>query len=144
MWLFVGCSEEEVEECGFINKYTTVGFDGANKGDVFRLSTWENLLRRYGEKSFDAIMTDGGLMGVKRVDEIIRMKHKLLKDNGVIYNYYSVIGDRVYDPVHRGYRYVFYKIPKKKYTILNHDLTYKDMEPSSWSDTLRVKLKLII
>ena len=144
MWLFVGCSENEVKESGFVGNYATLGFDGANKGDVFRVSTWQKLLCKYGEKSFDAIMTDGGLMNVKRVDEIIRIKHKLLKNKGFIYNYYSVIGDRVYDPLHRGYRYIFYKIPKKEYTILNHDLTYKDMEPTTWSGKLRVKLKLII
>lgn len=144
MWLFVGCSEKEIEECGFLKKYTTVGFDGINKGDIFRVSTWQSLLLKYGERSFDAIMTDGGLMGVKRVDEILRIKHKLLKNEGFIYNYYSVIGEKVYDPLHRGYKYIFYKIPKNKYTILNHELAYKDMEPTTWGDTLKLKIKLII
>lgn len=144
MWLFVGCSEKEIEECGFIKKYTTLGFDSYNKGDIFRVSTWQNILHKYGEKSFDAIMTDGGLMGVKRVDEIVRIKQRLLKDKGFIFNYYSVVGEKVYDPLHRGYRFIFYKIPKHKYTVLNHELAYKDIEPVSWSEKLRVKLKLII
>lgn len=144
MWLFVGCCKKEVEESGFVGEYTTLGFNSENRGDVFRVDTWQQMLLKYGEKSFYAIMTDGGLMGVKRVDEIIRIKNKLLKDDGVIYNYFSVIGEQVNDPLYRGYRFIFYKIPKKQYTVLNHDLAYKNSPQNSWGETLKCKLKLII
>lgn len=140
MWLFVGFSNEEIQN--FDGKYLTLGIDGSLKGDIFNISTWDRIYQKYGEKYFDAIMTDGGLHGIERVDDIIRVKQKLLKDDGNIYNYYSVIGQRVDDPLKRGFS--FWKIPKEEYTIENHDKQYDNVATLSWSQQVKAKLRLII
>ena len=93
MWLFVGFSDKEIESTSFEGEYLTLGIDGSIKGDIFDLSSWRNIYNRYGEQYFDAIMTDGGLHGIERVDGIVELKQKLLKYNGFVYNYYSVIGN---------------------------------------------------
>lgn len=144
MWLFVGFSNEEIENSSFEGEYLTLGLDGSIKGDIFNKATWCEILTKYGEKYFDIIMTDGGLHGIERVDCIIEMKNKLLKDDGFIYNYYSVIGQRVNDPLNRGYRFTFWKIPKEEYTIGNHDKQYDNLATLSWSDAVKAKLRLII
>ena len=144
MWLFVGFSNEEIENSSFEGEYLTLGLDGSIKGDIFNKVTWYKILAKYGEKYFDVIMTDGGLHGIERVDDIVRTKQKLLKDGGSIYNYYSVIGHKVNDPLDRGYRFTFWKIPKEEYTIGNHDKQYDNLATLSWSDAVKAKLRLII
>lgn len=144
MWLFVGFSNEEIENSSFEGEYLTLGLDGSIKGDIFNKATWCEIFVKYGEKYFDVIMTDGGLHGIERVDCIIEMKNKLLKDDGFIYNYYSVIGQRVNDPLDRGHKLTFWKIPKEEYTIENHDKHYDNLATLSWSDAVKARLRLII
>jgi hypothetical protein len=144
MWLFVGFSDNEIDSTSFEGEYLTLGIDGYIKGDIFALSSWRNIYNRYGEQYFDAIMTDGGLHGIERVDGIVELKQKLLKDGGFIYNYFSVIGQRTNDPLNRGYRFTFWKIPKEEYTIENHDKQYNNLATLSWSDAVKARLKLII
>jgi hypothetical protein len=144
MWLFVGFSDEEIGDTSFNGEYLTLGLDGSIQGDIFNLSTWNCIYNMYGGQYFDAIMTDGGLHGIERVDDIIDLKHKLLKDNGFIYNYYSVIGHKVNDPLNRGYKFTFWKIPKSEYTTENHDKEYNGLATLSWSDVVRARLRLII
>lgn len=144
MWLLVGVQNNEVPD-NFPHKFMTLNAINADIcGEIFNTKTWVNIINKYGEKYFDAIMTDGGLMYVRRNPEIIGIKQRLLKDNGYIYNYTSIIGKRVNDPLARGYRFVFYEIPKKDYTVLNHDLAWRFYPENSWGDQLKRKLKLII
>lgn len=145
MWLFVGFSDDEIKNTGFdIDKWLTLGLHGSIKGDIFDISTWYTVYQIYGEKSFDAIMTDGGLHGIERVDGIIELKQSLLKDTGSIYNYFSVIGHRVVDPLKRGGNFTFWRIPKEEYTIQNHDEVYNNLATLSWSDSVKARLRLII
>jgi len=111
-------------------------------GDIFNVDTWVNILNIYNEKYFDAIMTDGGLFGVKRDDFIVRIKQRLLKDDGYIYNYTSVIGKQVDDPMGRGH--TFYKIPKREYTVFNHDRAWRHYKKRGWGDELKCRMRLII
>ena len=144
MWLLVGIRKDEVPD-SFPYEYMTLDIENADiVGEIFSVETWEYILNKYGEKYFDVIMTDGGLMFVKRENKIIQIKHDLLKDKGVIFNYTSIIGTRVLDPLERGYRYQFFKIRKKDYTILNHDIACNSYEPTHWTSVLRKKIKLVI
>lgn len=144
MWLLVGVRPDEVPS-SFPHEFKTLDIEDADIcGEIFDTGTWLEILNTYGEKYFDAIMTDGGLMYVQRNEEIIKIKNLLLKDTGKIYNYTSVIGRQVNDPLERGYRYIFYEIPKKDYTVLNHDMAWANHPRRVWSDQLRCKVRLII
>lgn len=144
MWLFVGIRKDEIPK-SFAFDYITLDIENADIiGEIFSVQTWEYILNKYGEKYFDVIMTDGGLMFVKRDNMIIQIKHKLLKDTGVILNYTSVIGKLVMDPLKRGSCYQFWKILKKDYTIQNHDIAWNSYKPNHWTGVLRKKIKLVI
>lgn len=144
MWLLVGVRKSEVPD-HFPHKYITLDIEDADIcGEIFDTGTWLTILNKYGENYFEAIMTDGGLLYVRRNAEIIGIKQKLLKDGGYIYNYTSVIGKRVGDPLYRGHKLVFYEIPKKDYTVVKHDIAWRYYPDDSWGDQLRRKLKLII
>jgi hypothetical protein len=140
-WLLVGIRNRELSS--FNGETVTLDCEDADiVGDVFSEDTWLNILSTYGTESFDAIMTDGGLMGVRRSETIVLIKNKLLKDTGYIYNYTSVIGDKVNDPLGRGH--VFYKISKCDYTIVNHDLAWDLYDIKTWGDSLRHKMRLVV
>ena len=140
-WLMVGIRNRELNS--FMGETVTLDCEDADiVGDVFCEKTWFDILGAYGTESFDAIMTDGGLMGVRRSETIVGIKNKLLKDTGFIYNYTSVIGDKVNDPLGRGH--VFYKISKCDYTINNHDLAWDSYVIKTWGDSLRKKIRLVI
>jgi len=142
MWLLVGVQPDEVPS-DFMHEYKTLDIENADVcGEIFTTGTWVGILQRYGEGYFDAIMTDGGLMYVRRNTSIVEIKHKLLKPNGLVYNYSSVIGERVNDPLGRGH--VFYRIPKRLYTVEEHDAAWNMYPCKSWSDQLRRRMKLII
>lgn len=143
MWLLVGIQHHEVEFFPWGKYHNLDVADADNIGNIFDVQTWRNILERYGEKCFDCIMTDGGLLGVKRIDEVIRIKYRLLKDDGYILNYTSVIGKIVEDPLQRP-EVKFFKIPKKQYTIEEHDRAYMDLKSSTWSGKLKERLKLIV
>ena len=141
MWLLVGFENDEVAD--FKHEHVTVNFKNADIiGDAFKIPTWKTIYEKYGRESFDAIVTDGGLYNIERVDVIICIKQGLLKPDGFIYNYTSIIGDKVEDPMGRGY--TFYRIPKKHYTIQNHDYAWGKLTPKSWSDFLRKRVILIV
>ena len=73
-WLLVGIQHSEIDFFGW-DSYQNLDFkDADNIGNIFKVETWAKLLEKYGSNYFDVIMTDGGLMGVKRVDKIIIMK----------------------------------------------------------------------
>tara|TARA_B110000008_G_C16977848_1_gene566821 strand:+ start:4278 stop:4712 length:435 start_codon:yes stop_codon:yes gene_type:complete len=140
-WLLVGIRNRELSR--FNDETVTLDCEDADiVGDVFCEDTWFNILSAYGTESFDAIMTDGGLMGVRRSETIVRIKNKLLKNGGFIYNYTSVIGNKVNDPLGRGH--VFYKIRKSDYTINNYDLAWDSYVIKTWGDSLRKKIRLVI
>ena len=142
MWLFVGFSDHEIKKSNFNYKFITLGLDGCMNKNIFSVSTWYDIYKEYGEQSFDAIVTDGGLHGVERIDRIIEIKRLLLKRDGFIYNYYSIIGKKVSDPLERDV--VFWKVPKYEYTIKNHDDAYDRLNTSSWGDSLKARMRLII
>lgn len=142
-WLLVGIRHSEIDFFGWDTYYNLDVEDADNIGHIFKTGTWASLLEKYGANYFDVIMTDGGLMGVKRVDQIIIMKNMLLKRGGYILNYTSVIGEKVDDPLGRPDIY-FYKIPKEDYTIQNHDKAWKQKDSKTWGDKLKHKMKLII
>tara|TARA_B100000925_G_C21985586_1_gene464381 strand:- start:429 stop:851 length:423 start_codon:yes stop_codon:yes gene_type:complete len=140
MWLLVGIRRSEVR---LLKNVITFDIEDADIiGDAFDAMNWLKLLSAYGSHSFDAILTDGGLFGVERNDEIIRIKQKLLKEDGYVYNYSSVIGKKVPDPMGRGY--TFYRIPKHKYTIENHEKAWETYKDGNKWQQLKYKVKLII
>lgn len=142
-WLLVGIQHSEIDFFGW-DSYQNLDFkDADNIGNIFQVETWAKLLEKYGNNYFDVIMTDGGLMGVKRVDKIIIMKNMLLKEDGYILNYTSILGEKVDDPLGRPEIY-FYKISKKDYTIQNHDKAWESKDSKTWSDQLKHRIKLII
>ena len=140
MWLLVGIRIREVR---LLKEFVTVDIEDADiKGDIFDTITWLRILSMYGSHSFDAILTDGGLFGVERNDEIVRIKHKLLKETGYIYNYTSVIGKKVPDPMGRGC--TFYRIPKARYTIEEHEKAWEYYKDGNKWQKLEYKVRLIL
>lgn len=140
MWLLVGIRRSEVR---LLKDVITFDIEDADIiGDAFDAMNWLKLLSAYGSHSFDAILTDGGLFGVERNDEIVRIKHKLLKEDGHVYNYSSVIGKKVPDPMGRGY--TFYRIPKHNYTIENHEKAWDKYKDGNKWQQLKYKVRLII
>lgn len=142
-WLLVGVQHNEIDFFPY-GQYHNIDFHDADHiGDIFSSNLWYNVLQSYGSEYFDVILTDGGLMNIKRDDEIVKIKHKLLKSTGYILNYTSVIGDKVQDPLGR-HDVFFYKIHKKDYTIENFDRVWDTIPIKTWSDRLKTTLRLII
>ena len=140
-WLLVGI--RNIELSSFEQNSVTLDCEDADiLGDIFCEKTWFDILGSYGTESFDAIMTDGGLMGVRRNETVVAIKNKLLKNTGYIYNYTSVIGEKVNDPLGRGH--MFYKISKGDYTVNNHDLAWDAFRIETWGDSLRQKMRLVV
>ena len=92
-WLLVGFTHKELRE----NNYNVDAqiitldmgiYDGVRKTDIdfkgnaFDVEIWKSIFMCYGARSFDVIFTDGGLKHVRRNDEIIHIKQKLLKNTG--------------------------------------------------------------
>ena len=130
-WLLIGITHKEIREKEYNmppDEFVTLDrgdFGPFKDGDIdfradaFDVNTWKRIFVCYGPCSFDVIMTDGGLFGVKRVDEIIQLKQKLLKTDGYIVNYMSPIGTRITCPFGRPIQH--YLIKKSEYTIDNHE-----------------------
>ena len=87
-------------------------------------------------------MMDGGLFGMRRVDEIIRIKRKLLKPTGYCLNFTSSLGDRVLCPL--GRNLLFYNIPKRMYSVKYLEEVFDTMEAYSLADTLKKGLRIIV
>ena len=69
-WLMVGIRNRELKS--FNHETVTLDCEDADiVGHVFCENTWFGILSAYGTESFDAIMTDGGLMGVRRSETIV-------------------------------------------------------------------------
>lgn len=140
MWLLVGIRRPEVR---LIKDFVTLDIEDADIiGEIFDTITWLRILSMFGSHAFDAILTDGGLFGVERNDEIVRIKHKLLKENGYIYNYTSVIGKKVPDPMGRGHS--FYIIPKVRYTVKEHERAWEQYKHGDKWQKLKYKVRLIL
>lgn len=129
-WLLVGFTRKEFRKGDYNlpDDFVTLDrgdFGPFRKGDIdfkydaFDVQTWRHLFTIFGPSSFDVIFTDGGMFGVKRVDEIIEIKRKLLRPNGHIINYMSSIGEKITCPFGRPLQ--FYLIHKSEYTIRNHE-----------------------
>lgn len=154
MWLLIGITRKEIRQKGYVmptDKYITLdrgdfgpfrNNDIDFKGDCFDINVWTRIFTKFGPESFDVIMMDGGLFGLRRVDDIINIKHKLLKKNGFVYNFTSSIGTRVVCPL--GRNYLFYKIPKDLYTIRNIEQTFEHMTPKTIADRLKKGLRIIV
>lgn len=112
------------------------------KGDCFDISLWLRILAVFGAESFDVIMMDGGLFGLRRVDEIIRIKHNLLKKDGYVLNFTSSIGERVVCPL--GRNLLFYKIQRNHYTIDYMERAFEQMEVNTLADTLKKGLRILV
>ena len=153
-WLLIGITRKEIREKKYrmpTDNYITLDRgdfgpfrekDIDFKGDCFDISLWNRIFTIFGPESFDAILMDGGLFGLRRVDDIIKMKRKLLKENGLIYNFTSSIGDRVLCPL--GRNLLFYKIERKYYTIKYMEDVFDTMEAYSLADTLKKGLRIIV
>tara|TARA_B100000925_G_C21913395_1_gene432572 strand:- start:120 stop:554 length:435 start_codon:yes stop_codon:yes gene_type:complete len=142
-WLLVGIQHNEIDFFPYGQYYNIDFHDADHKADAFKEDTWINILQTYGSEYFDVILTDGGLMNVKRKDKIIIIKNMLLKPGGYILNYTSIIGEKVEDPLGRpGIN--FFKIPKQDYTIQKHDKAWSNKTVKTWGDNLKTRIKLII
>tara|TARA_Y100001936_G_C15701689_1_gene471318 strand:+ start:57 stop:533 length:477 start_codon:yes stop_codon:yes gene_type:complete len=153
-WLFIGITRKEIREKGYpmptdefilLDRGDFGPFRKGDidfKGDCFDISVWTRILTIFGAESFDVIMMDGGLFGLRRVDDIIRIKRSLLKPNGYILNYTSSIGERVICPL--GRNLLFYKISKKDYTVEYMERKFDTMEAYSLADTLKKGLRIIV
>ena len=153
-WLLIGITRKEIRQKGYImpiDNFITLDRgdfgpfregDIDFKGDCFDISLWNRIFTIFGPESFDAILMDGGLFGLRRVDDVIKIKRKLLKKEGIIYNFTSSIGDRVLCPL--GRNLLFYKIERKHYTIQYMEEVFDTMEAYSLADTLKKGLRMIV
>ena len=153
-WLLVGFTWNEIRS----RKYTLLdnvhyvtldrGDDCPNdkdidfKGDAFDIATWRRVMSCFGPASFDVIFTDGGIFGIKRDDDIIRMKRALLKSTGHVINYTSPLGTPIHCPFGRPYQYSV--IMKKDYEISTMERALQQKSSTSLRDTLRAGLKILI
>lgn len=153
-WLLVGVTHEEIKSRNYkvLQDVTYVTLDRGDDcsncrsinfhGDAFDVQVWKRILSCHGLKSFDVIFTDGGLFGIRRVDEIIDIKYKLLKDNGHIVNYTSPIGQIIRCPFGRPYQY--FLIPKQEYTVENMQRALQNLPKTSYQNTLRAGLNILL
>lgn len=153
-WLLVGITRKEIREKKYSLPTTDLvildrgDYGPFRKGDIdfqhdaFDVMVWRRILSIFGPASFDCVFTDGGLYGIKRVDEIIRIKGKLLKPTGYIVNYSCPIGNCVRCPFGRPLQ--FRLIPKDLYSVNNMINAYKALNGSGIRDKLLKQIKVII
>jgi ADP-ribosylglycohydrolase len=128
MWLAVGIVNNEIPEW-FSEIVVTCDLlvDGGFAdviGNAFELKTWEEILERYGEKSFTHIFIDGGLYGkVDNKEEIMDIMCKITREGIIKYGKHMLLRAKVSevslieDPFKRGYPFTY--IPISKYRIEN-------------------------
>ena len=80
-WLLVGFTKKEIREKQYtlpVKDIVTLDrgdYGPFRKGDIdfkhdaFDVEVWRRILTIFGPQSFDTIFTDGGLYGIKRVEE---------------------------------------------------------------------------
>lgn len=153
-WLLVGFTKKEIREKKYqmpVKDIVTLDrgdYGPFSKGDIdfkhdaFDVEVWRRILTIFGPQSFDTIFTDGGLYGIKRVEEIINIKRRLLKPAGHIINYMSPVGYLVRCPFNRPLH--FYAIPLAEYTIGNMDRALENLEENTLQQRLTKKMKIII
>lgn len=153
-WLLVGITRKEIRD----NKYSlpTENFITLDRGDfgpfrkgdidfkhdAFDVETWRRILSIFGPRSFDVIFTDGGLFGIKRVDEIIRIKQTLLKNGGSIVNYLSPCGYLIRCPFGRPLNY--HVIEKNDYTIGKMEKAIIGLKGNTLKEKMLKEMKIII
>lgn len=154
MWLLVGITRKEIRQNNYnmpVNRFVTLDrgdFGPFRNGDIdfkhdaFDVDVWRRIMTIFGPGSFDCIFTDGGLFGIKRVDEIVQIKRRLLKSTGVIVNYSSPIGQLIRCPFGRPLQ--FKCISRQMYTIDNMIRAYKALNGSSIRDQLLKQVQIII
>lgn len=153
-WLLVGITRKEIRDKNYdlpTKDFITLDrgdFGPFRKGDIdfkhdaFDVETWRRILSIFGPGSFDIIFTDGGLFGIKRVDEIIRIKQTLLKDGGSIVNYLSPCGYLIRCPFGRPLHY--YVIEKDDYTIGKMDKAIIGLRGNTLKEKMLKEMKIII
>ena len=154
-WLLVGFTHKELREQNYKldPDVTYVTLDRGDdtsvrrsdidfNGDAFDIATWNRIMSTFGPKSFDIIFTDGGMFGIKRDDNILKLKHLLLKDTGGVVNFTSPLGRMVRCPFGRPYQFSY--IPKKDYVIDKMDFALKNLRPDKLSNVLKSQLKILI
>lgn len=157
-WLLVGFTHHEIKERKYQLlpdvEYVTLdrGDDCPNggpnvsyinfKGNAFDVDTWRRVMSCYGPESFDVIFTDGGMFGMKRVDEIITLKKTLLKNDGHVINYTSPIGTTIRCPFGRPYQ--FSLIPKAQYDIHGMEIALQQQSNNSLGGALKAGLNIIM
>lgn len=154
-WLLIGITRKEIREHPEYKLPTNDficldrgDFGPFQKGDIdfqydcFDVDIWRRMITIFGPKSFDVIFMDGGLFGVKRVEEIIQIKHNLLKDNGCIINFSSVVGEQIRCPF--GRPLLYFRIPKREYTINHFDAVYSNMKADTFSNKMKKEMRMIL
>lgn len=154
-WLLVGFTHKEIRERKYRIQenvqYVTLdrGDDAAAvqkdidfHGDAFDVETWRRVMSVYGPRSFDVIFTDGGMFGIKRVDEILQIKRQLLTANGGVLNFTSPLGHMVPCPFGRPYQYKW--IQKNDYTIDIMNQALNALEQNKLSNVLKKGLNILI
>jgi hypothetical protein len=157
-WLLVGFTHHEIQQRKYPLlqnvEYVTLdrGDDCPNGGpngsyinfigDAFDVDSWRRVMSCYGPASFDIVFTDGGMFGMKRVDEIIHLKHALLKDDGHVINYTSPIGTTIRCPFGRPYQYSL--IPKAQYDIRGMEIALQQQSTDSLGGALKAGLNIIM
>ena len=153
-WLLIGITRKEIREKQYTLPTTDfVTFDRGDfgpfrKGDIdfkhdaFDVQAWRRILSIFGPNSFDVIFTDGGLFGIKRVEEIVRIKGLLLKGTGCAVNYSSPIG--TYIPCPFGRKLHFKMIPQTHYTVENMDEAFSQLQGNGMKHTLMKQMMVII
>ena len=153
-WLIIGVTRKEIREKGYTmptNDFILMDRgdfgpfrreDIDFKGDCFDIELWTRILTIFGPASFDVIMMDGGLFGMRRVDEIVGIKRRLLKTEGYCLHFTGIAGERVRCPF--GRPILFYKIPRKYYSVHQQDALYDRIETSTLSGILKKRSRLIL
>jgi hypothetical protein len=153
-WLLVGITRKEIRDKKYslpTKDFITLDrgdFGPFHKGDIdfkhdaFNVETWKRIRTIFGPRSFDVIFTDGGLFGIKRVDEIINIKRSLLKNNGCIVNYLSPCGLLIRCPFGRPLH--FYAIGKNDYTIRKLDKAIMESKGNTLREKMLKEMKIII
>lgn len=153
-WLLVGMTRKEIRDKKYslpTNDFITLDrgdYGPFKKGDIdfkhdaFDVETWKRIRTIFGPRSFDVIFTDGGLFGIKRVDEIIDIKRSLLKSDGCIVNYLSPCGVLMRCPFGRPLN--FYAIGKNDYTISKMERAIMNLDGNTLRAKMLKEMKMII
>lgn len=152
MILACGVTREEIKESNWVSCDLLV--DGGTTDiqlNIHEMSTWNYILTKYGEKSFETIFFDGGMYdkfsNVQEKSDTVDIVQKLCTKGVIKYGTHMLLRGKIKDvafcndPLDRGYNLPFTYIPIEMYTMANMNKVFRGLLRATTYRSIRMRME---